>query len=239
MLAQAGDVASANFLGYLLGALACSLPLRLRRGGGDRQVGSTGSELVVMTGLLATAALTAAMALPWPALWPFLRLAAGVASAFAFVHATGWCLNQLALRGRTAIGGLMPIAVSTNPLISPLAIVIIGGFGTNNLIIDPWVRIAGGNQVPENSIALRATLWSPGPNGLREGGKGDDLPDPRVFAWSAVNLPRGTTMTPDGVVVGGPLTGEAQIVADDGQGNTVQRRLLIVSPDWNLRIRDF
>jgi hypothetical protein len=117
--------------------------------------------------------------------------------------------------------------------------VIIGGFGTNNLIIDPWVRIAGGNQVPENSIALRATLWSPGPNGLREGGKGDDLPDPRVFAWSAVNLPRGTTMTPDGVVVGGPLTGEAQIVADDGQGNTVQRRLLIVSPDWNLRIRDF
>ncbi|MGA1328649.1 MAG: YbfB/YjiJ family MFS transporter, partial [Rubrivivax sp.] len=106
-LSAAGTLASLNYLGYLLGALACSLPLRLRRGGGGRQVGSTGSELVVMTGLLATAALTAAMALPWPALWPFLRLAAGVASAFAFVHATGWCLNQLALRGRTAIGGLM------------------------------------------------------------------------------------------------------------------------------------
>ncbi|MFM1856313.1 MAG: hypothetical protein RLZ83_1622 [Pseudomonadota bacterium] len=106
-LSAAGTLASLNYLGYLLGAMACSLPLRLRRGGGDRQVGSTGSELVVLTGLLATAALTAAMALPWPALWPFLRLAAGVASAFAFVHATGWCLNQLALRGRTAIGGLM------------------------------------------------------------------------------------------------------------------------------------
>ena len=106
-LSAAGTLASLNYLGYLLGALACSLPLRLRRGGGGRQVGSTGSELVVLTGLLATAALTAAMALPWPALWPFLRLAAGVASAFAFVHATGWCLNQLALRGRTAVGGLM------------------------------------------------------------------------------------------------------------------------------------
>jgi MFS family permease len=106
-LAGAGTLASLNYLGYLLGAVACSLPLRLRRGGGGRQVSGTGSELVVLTGLLATAALTAAMALPWPALWPFLRLAAGVTSAFAFVHATGWCLNQLALRGRTAIGGLM------------------------------------------------------------------------------------------------------------------------------------
>jgi len=106
-LGGAGTLASLNYLGYLLGAVACSLPLRLRRGGGDHHASATGSETVVLSGLLATAALTAAMALPWPALWPALRLGAGVASAFAFVHATGWCLNQLALRGRTAIGGLM------------------------------------------------------------------------------------------------------------------------------------
>jgi multidrug efflux pump subunit AcrB len=34
----------------------------------------------------------------------------------------------------TAIGGLMPIAVSTNPLISPLAIVIIGGLLSSTLL---------------------------------------------------------------------------------------------------------
>jgi multidrug efflux pump subunit AcrB len=34
----------------------------------------------------------------------------------------------------TAIGGLMPIAVSTNPLISPLAIVIIGGLISSTLL---------------------------------------------------------------------------------------------------------
>jgi multidrug efflux pump subunit AcrB len=34
----------------------------------------------------------------------------------------------------TAIGGLLPIAVSSNPLISPLAIVIIGGLISSTLL---------------------------------------------------------------------------------------------------------
>lgn len=38
------------------------------------------------------------------------------------------------LTSLTAIGGLMPIAVSTNPLISPLAIVIIGGLISSTLL---------------------------------------------------------------------------------------------------------
>ncbi|MEI7661218.1 MAG: efflux RND transporter permease subunit, partial [Bacteroidota bacterium] len=38
------------------------------------------------------------------------------------------------LTSLTAIGGLMPIAISTNPLISPLAIVIIGGLVSSTLL---------------------------------------------------------------------------------------------------------
>jgi multidrug efflux pump subunit AcrB len=38
------------------------------------------------------------------------------------------------LTSMTAIGGLMPIAISTNPLISPLAIVIIGGLISSTLL---------------------------------------------------------------------------------------------------------
>jgi multidrug efflux pump subunit AcrB len=38
------------------------------------------------------------------------------------------------LTSLTAIGGLMPIAVSTNPLLSPLAIVIIGGLISSTLL---------------------------------------------------------------------------------------------------------
>lgn len=38
------------------------------------------------------------------------------------------------LTSLTAIGGLMPIAVSTNPLIAPLAIVLIGGLISSTLL---------------------------------------------------------------------------------------------------------
>ena len=38
------------------------------------------------------------------------------------------------LTSLTAIGGLIPIAVSTNPLISPLAIVVIGGLISSTLL---------------------------------------------------------------------------------------------------------
>jgi multidrug efflux pump subunit AcrB len=38
------------------------------------------------------------------------------------------------LTSMTAIGGLLPIAISTNPLISPLAIVLIGGLISSTLL---------------------------------------------------------------------------------------------------------
>jgi multidrug efflux pump subunit AcrB len=38
------------------------------------------------------------------------------------------------LTSLTAIGGLIPIAISTNPLLSPLAIVIIGGLLSSTLL---------------------------------------------------------------------------------------------------------
>jgi multidrug efflux pump subunit AcrB len=38
------------------------------------------------------------------------------------------------LTSLTAIGGLIPLAISTNPLISPLALVLIGGLVTSTLL---------------------------------------------------------------------------------------------------------
>jgi multidrug efflux pump subunit AcrB len=40
----------------------------------------------------------------------------------------------IVLTSMTAIGGLIPIAISTNPLISPLAIVLIGGLISSTLL---------------------------------------------------------------------------------------------------------
>lgn len=118
--------------------------------------------------------------------------------------------------------------------------VTLGGFAYNNLIQDPWVRIAGGNQVANNnSIQLTATRWDVGPNGFREGGQGDDVPQSAAFTFTGLGLPAGTTVTPSGVVTGGDDTGTAQVRLDDGAGTMITRRLLIVPPDWNRKVRDF
>jgi hypothetical protein len=104
-LPGASWLASANYLGYLLGALACTVqpwlwarvPWLPPLHGGP----------VVRFGLAATCLLTAGMAVPLPSLWPALRFAAGVASALVFVFTSGWCLVQLARRNVPALGGVM------------------------------------------------------------------------------------------------------------------------------------
>jgi predicted MFS family arabinose efflux permease len=104
-LAGASWLASANYLGYLLGALLCTLQPWLRARAPWLPAWRSGS--VVRVGLAATCLLTLGMALPLPALWPTLRFAAGVASAVVFVFTSGWCLMQLARRDAPALGGLI------------------------------------------------------------------------------------------------------------------------------------
>lgn len=82
-----GWLAAANYAGYLAGALTAS------------RTGWAARRLAVVA-LLSTAALTAAMAIEGPvAWWALLRFAAGVASAWAFVGTSMWCLAALARRG--------------------------------------------------------------------------------------------------------------------------------------------
>ncbi len=98
-------LASANYLGYLAGALLCTfqpwLASRLRF------LPALRATAMVRGGMVATALLTLGMALPLPAAWPVWRFAAGVASAVVFVYSSGWCLAQLARRDAGALGGLM------------------------------------------------------------------------------------------------------------------------------------
>ncbi len=79
-----GWLASANYLGYLLGALAATVwPLR----GNAALIGS----------LLGIAVVTFAMGLTGEfSIWVVLRFAAGVASALAFIAVTTRCMPALA-----------------------------------------------------------------------------------------------------------------------------------------------
>src|SRR3989442_10901972 len=80
-LAQGGYLASANYLGYLAGALWAMRPARA-------QVAIRGALLAIA---LTTLAMGYAHGMP---VWLLLRALAGVASAFALVHVSAWSLQQ-------------------------------------------------------------------------------------------------------------------------------------------------
>jgi MFS family permease len=118
-LPGASLLASANYLGYLLGALAFTFqPWLWRRLG--RRPGVDGPALARI-GLVATVLLTLAMALHAPAAWPLLRWAAGVVSAMVFLATTGWCLEQLARRQVPEMGALIYVGPGAGITVSGLA----------------------------------------------------------------------------------------------------------------------
>ena len=115
---------------------------------------------------------------------------------------------------------------------SPDDYVMVRGFTKNNLLLAPWVRIRGGG-LDQHDLFLSATAYSAGPNGLREGGRGDDVQLPTVLTWAWAGTPiTGTNLTPDGHVSAGPTTGSQPITASGG-GLTVTVPLHVVPPDWH------
>ena len=119
-LAGASLLASANYFGYLVGALACTFqPWLWRRLGGSTTPGN--GPRMVRGGLVATVLLTLGMALHLPGVWPLLRFAAGVASAVVFLYTSGWCLEQLARRQVPAMGALIYVGPGGGIVVSGLA----------------------------------------------------------------------------------------------------------------------
>ena len=118
-LTSASLLASANYLGYLVGAVACTFqPWLWRRFGWSSGVDG---PRMVRAGLVATALLTLGMAFHLPGAWALLRFAAGVASAVVFLYTSGFCLEQLARRGVPAMGALIYVGPGLGIVASGLA----------------------------------------------------------------------------------------------------------------------
>ena len=148
-LHTASWLASANYFGYLAGALLCTFqPWIWARA---PWLPPINAPWMVRGGLVATGVLTLGMALPWPATWPLLRFAAGVASAVVFVYTSGWCLAQLARLGASATGGAM--------YTGPGAGIVISGLFVGVMIA--WHRHAAEGWLVFGvlSFALTATVW--------------------------------------------------------------------------------
>lgn len=148
-LPAASWLASANYLGYLAGALACTFqPWLWARIG---RWPAINGPAMVRGGLVATTVLTLAMALPWPAAWPLLRFAAGVASALVFVYSSGWCLAQLAARGQGAIGGAMYTGPGAGIALS--GVLVSGLVALRAHSATGWLVFGG------LALALTSTVW--------------------------------------------------------------------------------
>ncbi len=139
---QAGLIASANFLGYLLGALGAA---RASLPGGPRRW--------FLTALALSAATTAAMAgTDSLMLFLVLRFVSGVASAFVLVLASALVLDRLAAAGRPGLSVLHFAGVGSGIAVSAVLVsgLAAAGAGWRGL----WLA-SGGLSL----LALLAVVW--------------------------------------------------------------------------------
>ena len=148
-LAGASWLASANYLGYMLGAIFCTLQpwiwVRLR------WLPALAFSSLVRAGLLATGALTLAMAWPFSAAWPVLRFAAGVTSAVVFVYTSGWCLARLSRLGVPSMGGMI--------YAGPGAGIVVSGLLASGMVAWHWTAATGWMILGVLAFGLSATVW--------------------------------------------------------------------------------
>ena len=148
-LHAASWLASANYLGYLAGAVLCTLQPWIWAHA--PRLPPINPPALVRAGLVATGVLTLGMALPLAALWPLLRFAAGVASAIVFVYTSGWCLAQLAQRDATALGG----AIYTGPG----AGIAVSGLAASGMVAWQWHAATGWLIFGALAFVLSAGVW--------------------------------------------------------------------------------
>lgn len=114
----ASHLATANYLGYLAGAMiSMALPK------------SWPAARIIRLSLVLTILLTIAMAAPVPPLWIVLRFLAGVASAMAFVFTSSWCLAALAELDKAALGSLIYTGPGIGIALSGLAAGVMSDLG--------------------------------------------------------------------------------------------------------------
>ena len=148
-LPRASWLASANYLGYLTGALLCTFePWLSARAPWLPPVNAT---RLLRGGLAATALLTLGMALPLPALWPVWRFAAGVASAVVFVYTSGWCLTQLARLGVPSLGALI--------YAGPGLGIVVSGLFASAMVVWHWQAATGWLIFGALAFGLSAAVW--------------------------------------------------------------------------------
>jgi predicted MFS family arabinose efflux permease len=161
-----GWLASANYAGYLIGALAATrlhvTPLR-----------------AIFGGLLAIAVTTLAMGFTHNFVeWVVWRTAAGIASAFVLVHISAWALQRLAMLERPALGGVVFAGVGIGVAGAGLICLAFVSIGTTSAQL--WLILGAAS-----AVALLAILPL-----LRAGGRAVQVKEESARAQTRMSFTR-------------------------------------------------
>ena len=138
-VAQGGWLASANYLGYLVGALS-AMGLRVRPATATR------------VGLVLIGLATLGMGLEHRfAAWVALRWLAGVGSAWVLVFASAWCLERLAPARRPLLNGAVFAGVGTGIAVAGGACLVLMQAGASSA--QAWTSLG------VLSLAGTAVIW--------------------------------------------------------------------------------
>ncbi len=156
-LAWGGWLATANYLGYLAGAIGCMF---LR----------ASPARMVRLGILGTAVFTLAMGLvSSPPLWVLLRALAGAASACVFVFASVWCMSRLARVPQLAA------IIFCGPGLG----IALTGFAASAMVVAGWQADQGWLLFGGLAVVLMAMTWrifSPESDSVVSAGAGEVAP---------------------------------------------------------------
>lgn len=142
-VAQGGWLASANYLGYLVGALWVGTAHAVR----------VNAATAIRGGLVAIGITTLAMTLEAGfAAWALLRAAAGVASAWVLVHTSAWALERLAPLGRPILAGVLFAGVGAGIVVAGILCVLLMALQAGSSTA--WLVLGVA------SLAITAVLWS-------------------------------------------------------------------------------
>ena len=166
-LAGGGLLASANYLGYLLGALSATA-IRVR------------PERAIRFGLAAVGIVTLAMGLSLPfAAWALLRLLAGVASAWILISVSAWCLEALAVYQRPFLNSVVFAGVGTGIATAGLLCLMLTSTGAAST--DAWLALGA------VSLLVCVLIWRFFPTHAPVESK--DAPSPRSrYQWDARSI---------------------------------------------------
>jgi len=163
-LAQGGVLAAANYFGYLLGALWAARPAQA----------STAIRAALSVVAVATLAMGIAEGM---AAWIALRFVAGVASAWALVHVSSWCLAQLA-GSRRQLNGVLFAGVGSGVTLAGLLVLVLAQAGASSAQGWLWLGAA--------AAVLTALGWPV--LGVSHAGAARETPARLVWSTDAVRL---------------------------------------------------